>query len=100
MYMKLHEHEKHTILALCDSELLGKKFKGSGMVLDLDAYAYFYKGKLVSEAEALAALPSADSINLVGKKAIAVGKKAKLFSDSAVLKIGSVPHVQVYKLRD
>jgi len=98
MYMKVHAHGHSTIVALCDKENMGKVLRKGGLVLDLKAHAYFYKGTLVSEAVAARALKEADSINLVGKRAVALAKKLGLASDSDVMRIGGVPHVQVYRI--
>ena len=98
MYMKLHGHEKSSILALCDRELIGKVLKDGEIVLDLKDYASFYKGDEVGEAEATEAMKSATSLNLVGKKSVAVAVKLGLVGKEGVRKIKGVPHVQIYRV--
>jgi len=97
-YMKVHLQDGSTIVALCDSEHLGKILKEGEIVLDLKAYSSFYKGELVSEKEALAALRGADSLNLVGKRSVALAGKLGLVAKGDVRTIGGVPHVQVYRI--
>jgi len=100
MYMKLHSQDGSTILALCDREHLGKVFREGELRLDLKTYSSFYKGELVTEEDARRALRDADSLNLVGKRSIALAEKLGIISKAAVRKIGGVPHVQVYRIRD
>jgi MoaA/NifB/PqqE/SkfB family radical SAM enzyme len=56
--VKIHKHEKSTIVAICDKELVGKTFSEGKRKLDLKTYADFYKGKQVSEKEAEDAIVS------------------------------------------
>jgi len=98
MYMKLHGREKSSILALCDKELIGKVLKEGEIVLDLKDYSSFYKGVEVGEAEAMDAMKSATSLNLVGRKSVAVAVKLGLVGKEGVRKIKGVPHVQIYRV--
>ncbi len=85
------------IAALCDEELLGKVLEEGDLCLDLDKHAGFYKGKIVSEAQAAKLLEGASSVNAVGEKSVAAVRKAFGKAGGAI-KIAGVPHLQVYKL--
>jgi len=98
MYMKLHDHGKTFTLALCDKELIGKVFTKGELVLDLKDYASFYKGAEVGEQEASESMKSASSLNLVGKRSVAIAIKLGLAGEGDVRKIGGVPHVQIYRV--
>ncbi|MCX8196848.1 MAG: DUF424 family protein [Candidatus Micrarchaeota archaeon] len=95
MYMKIHE--PGGVVAICDEELIGKVFSDGKRKLDLAAYKDFYIGKKVGLKEAVEALKSAQSANLVGSQAIQAARKAGLDVSGAVL-IGGVLHLQVYRL--
>jgi hypothetical protein len=98
MRMKIHEREGARIVALCDAGLLGKVLRSGELMLDLEKHADFYNGGNVGEKEAVAALASASSANLVGKKSVEAGKKAKIITGKEVVMIGGVPHCQAYRL--
>ncbi len=97
--INLKKSKKGTILAICDSELLGKTLKEGKLVIDLNKYRSFYEGKLISETDPSLEqiIKNADSINIVGKKAIETLKKFGL-DVSGVKTIESIPHLQIYRL--
>ena len=97
MYLKTHPSPDGEIVALCDSELIGRVLSNKKMRLDLSAYAPFYLGRKVDEKEAVAALSAAQNANIVGKLALAAAKKAGL-PVSHAMTIESVPHLQVYRM--
>ena len=98
MYLRVHEQEHSSIAALCDKELLGKTFREGERVLDLKVYSDFYKGRLVGEREAAKALRSANSMNLVGARSVALAKKLGLLGGGEVVTIQGVPHAQIYRI--
>jgi hypothetical protein len=81
-----------TMIAVCDSDLLGKKICEGRLVLD--ASKEFYGGDEVSSEAATDALKKATVANLVGKNAVRCGIEAGLVHDDAVICIGGVPHAQ------
>ena len=97
MYLKTHASPDGEIVALCDIEIIGKVLVSGKARLDLSAYAPFYLGKKVDEKEAVDALKAAQNANIVGKRALAAAKKAGLAVSHAI-KIGGVPHLQLYRL--
>lgn len=102
--IKLHERRDaqgvtKRVLAACDEELLGKTFTSKNGFLDLKTYAGFYNGAKASGDEAVEIMRSADNLNLVGEKSIALAKKAFAeLSEKNVRKIKGVPHLQLYKI--
>jgi hypothetical protein len=94
MYLRIHDNG---VVALCDAELIGRKLTAGKAVLDLAAYSDFYKGEMVAEPEAIAALRGASSANIVGKKSLAAARKAGLGTEGAIIFSG-VPHLQFYRL--
>lgn len=101
IYLKVVDAEERRIVAACDEEHLGMVYEdeGSGKVLDLDKNRYFYEGELAGEEVILGHMGTADSVNLVGQKAVALGKQAGLVDEVNIITISGVPHAQAYRIR-
>lgn len=94
MIVKIHKNnDGKVILAVCDKELLGKKFEEGKLQLDLSSK--FYDGKEMQEETLLKLFKSAYIINLVGKRSINIAIKAGIIDRERVIKIKNVPHAQV-----
>ncbi|RLG19207.1 DUF424 domain-containing protein [Candidatus Micrarchaeota archaeon] len=98
MYMRVHRQANEVVLALCDSELLGKVLREEEIVLDLKQFGEFYKGKKVEQEELAEALGEATSINAVGERSVEAVRNAVGFEEDKVRLVEGVPHVQVYKV--
>jgi hypothetical protein len=98
LLMKVFKKKNEKIVAVCDSELIGKVLREGELVLNLDKYASFYKGEEADDASVEKELLTATSINLVGKRATEIAKKIKLVKDSDMITIQKVPHVQIYRI--
>jgi uncharacterized protein len=89
MQIKIHESYRK-VVALCDSELVGKKFEEGNM--QLDAKESFYKGEEVDEEKIVGMLKnfSADdsTFNIIGEKSV------KAAIDSGIIIEGNVGRVQ------
>ena len=92
IYIKIHKGVGTFITAVCDSDLIGKKFKKGKLVLNVSER--FYKGKLVKEDKVKEYLESAVSLNIVGKKSIEITLSLGLISKENILIIRGVPHAQ------
>lgn len=94
MIVKLHKtSDGRTILAICDKNLLNKKFEEGGLQLDLTSD--FYKGGEKPEKEVFELIKRAQIINAVGEKCIHFLLKNKIVSEESIIKIRDIPHVQV-----
>jgi len=89
---------QRSIVALCDTELLGKTFSEGERVLDLKAYRSFYEGRAISEIEAIELLRNAENVNIVGEKSVGAVQKAFGVKKASVKKIKGVPHLQFYRV--
>ena len=91
MIVKIHKtHEGRIILAVCDSDLIGKKFEEGDLQLDLSGG--FYKGEEMSEERILSLFKVVNIVNLVGKNAVELGKKAGIVEK--VITIDGIPHAE------
>jgi len=85
------------IVAVCDKDLIGKKFEEGN--LQLDVKENFYKGNLVSEeelAEIMKDMLKEDAtFNIVGKKSIEVALKTGAITEEGIKKIQGIPFALV-----
>ncbi len=96
MIAKKHEFNNHTILAVCDKELLGKTI--SSEKIELTVSQRFYGGDEITQKELLKLVNESDSLNLVGNKCIEILQKKGLISESSIINISDIKHAQIYKI--
>ena len=93
MIVKVQQNpQKKTVVAACDSELLGKKFEEGTHQLDLTSD--FYKGRETNDLEAGDLIRNADAVNLVGEKAVGLGVQEGVIEPEHVKKIKGIPYAQ------
>ena len=94
MIVKIHKVEGNKmLLAVCDSELLGKKFEEGNKQLDMTSN--FYKGEEKTTREVCDLMRNSYMINLVGEKSIKLALKEELVNEDNINKISDVPYAQV-----
>ncbi len=85
------------VVAVCDKELLGKKFEEGEFQLDIKES--FYKGKETPEEDLIKIMKSFSredaTFNIVGKKSVATALKAGIVSEDNVRKIRGIPFVLI-----
>ncbi len=96
MYMKKYDTEGQVIVAVCDKNILGKKFREGKLVLKLDSS--FYKGDEADEKEVKEALSSATIANIAGEKAIACAVECGCIDPDAIIFIEDIPHAQMIRI--
>ena len=84
------------LLAICDSDLLGKTLKEGKIVFHVKDE--FYNGGKVSLEEAVNMIENSTIVNLVGKNCIEKAILTGYVHPEAVLQISGVPHAQIVKL--
>ena len=93
MIVKIHKAATDKkVVALCDKNLLGKKFEEKKLQLDLSSD--FYKGEEKTEKEIIDILRSAYIINMVGKNSVNFGLKQGLISKDNIIYVKKIPHAQ------
>ncbi len=99
MIAKIHKNQQgQIILALCDKELLGKKFTENDLQLDLSSD--FYKGEEKTEQEIKEMLKEVYIINAVGENCIAFLLKNNLIEKEHIITIEKIPHAQCILIRE
>jgi len=96
MYLKIHNKRDSHIIALCDEDLIGKKFEEKD--LQLEVSESFYKGEILPEDKIIELLKNFNNINIVGKKSINLAIKNKIIEKGHIIKIKNIPHAQVIGL--
>ena len=94
--LKIHKTYRD-VVAICDSELVGKKFeKGEHQ---LDVKENFFKGEEISEEKATQILKDMEredaTFNIVGECAVNCALKAGIISKDGIKKIQGVPFALV-----
>lgn len=92
---KIHKKENNIILAVCDSELLGKKFEENNLQLFVKK-DFYYENK--TRDEIIKIFDKANIINLVGKRIIKLAEKNKWIKMKNVIIISGIPHAQIIKM--
>jgi hypothetical protein len=93
MLVKIHEAYRK-IIAICDSELLGKKLEQDN--LQLDVKEGFYKGKELKEQQVLEIIEEGKKedacFNIVGKESINIAIKSGIIDEKSIITIQKIPH--------
>jgi hypothetical protein len=93
MHLKIHNAYR-TVVSLCDSELLGKRFEQG--ILQLDVRKNFYEGDEISEEQALHLIEKHAAqdatFNIVGQQAVSTAIKSGIISKEGVGKISGIPY--------
>lgn len=92
IYLKIHRIKEKELVAVCDENLICKKFEEENLCLDVSDK--FYRGDLMDEISAEEILMNADNINLVGRDAVNLGLKLGLILKEHILVISGVKHAQ------
>jgi len=96
MYLKVHKVRGEVMVAVCDSELLGKTFDEGALSLTVEAA--FFGEEVATVREVAEALAGASIANMVGERAVACGIETKCIDDRNILKIDGVPTAQMVRM--
>ena len=96
VFIRVFKDARHTLVAVCDTGILGKTFRDGR--LKLEVKADFYKGVMASMPDALRAINSADIANLVGNGIVEAAVREGFVDPSAIVRIGGISHVQIVRL--
>ena len=97
MYVKIHKSGDRHVVAVCDEDLIGKKFETEKLILEVSER--FYKGEKLSDEEAYEVMKDSLNLNIVGEKAIELALKNEIIEKENIVKIKNIPHAQVYQLQ-
>lgn len=93
MIVKVHKtQDGRKIVAICDNDLIGKKFGEGNLQLDLSSS--FYRGEEMSEEGIIRLIESSYIVNIVGEKSIKLAIKWGIVDKGNIIKIKNIPQVQ------
>jgi uncharacterized protein len=95
-YVNVKKVGGNVVLAICDSEVLGKTLREGKIVFHVKEE--FYKGGLVTVEEAVDMIENSTIVNMVGKCCVEKAIKRGYVHPQAVLNIEGIPHAQIVKL--
>lgn len=88
MYLRAHEQGKERLIAVCDCEILGRKF--SEGQLRIDVSPDFFGSERATHAEVEAALASATMANFVGQRTVRYAISLGYVEEDNVLSIDGI----------
>lgn len=92
MLIKIHKAYR-TVVAVCDSEIIGKKFEEG--IKQLDVRENFYKGEDKSEPELIEMIKDLAmedaTFNIVGKNSVSCALKAGIISQEGIKTVQGIP---------
>ena len=92
IFVKIHKTKFRDVIAVCDSNLIGKKFEEKDLQLTITER--FYKGEVMAEEKIITLLENAENVNIVGKESIKIGIKAGIIIKENIITIEGIPHAQ------
>lgn len=93
MYLKSYSVNKEILVAVCDSELIGRTFREGELHLSVNED--FFRGHPADEDEVKKALEDATIANLVGEQSVACGIDSGIVDEHCVITIDGIPHAQM-----
>ena len=87
---------KHTLIAACDLNLLGKTLKFGE--INFEVRRVFYGGSVVSVEEAVNLMKQGTAVNMIGSVIVKKAIEEGLVHPQAILDISGVPHAQIVKI--
>ena len=98
IYVKIHKTQFRKIIAICDSDLIGKKFEDGKMQLEIKPS--FYNGEIKNDKEVLKLIKKGavenSTFNIVGRESVNLCVLAKLIDANGVIEISGIPHAIVF----
>jgi hypothetical protein len=96
MFIKIHKAYRE-VIAICDEDLLGKKFEDGKRVLDVREN--FFKGEKIEESKLLELMQefvkSDATFNIIGEKSVSIAIKAGIITKDGIKRIKGIPYALV-----
>ncbi len=98
MFFKLHNSYRD-VVAICDSDLIGKTFEEPNNNAVLEVKESFYKGEELSKEEILKKIDFYSkedaTFNIVGKESIEIGLEVGIISQEGIKTVQGIPFALV-----
>lgn len=97
--VKLHENFAGSrVLAVSDSDILGKEFEDSDTGIAVKVSHEFYGGEMMDAGEAIERIKAADNVNAIGTRIVDALIEERLVDPKNVININGVKHAQIYRI--
>ena len=96
VYVKVTRWGRHTLLAVCDTDILGKTFKKDGIVFEIKEE--FYNGYKTNIDEALKLIEQSTIVNLCGRNIVKKAIERGYVHPEAIFEICGVLHAQIMRM--
>ncbi|MEM1582310.1 MAG: DUF424 family protein [Candidatus Bathyarchaeia archaeon] len=96
VYVKITKWGRHTLLAICDTDILGKTFRKNGIVFEVKEE--FYNGYKADIEEALSLIERSTIVNLCGRNVVERAVERGYVHPEAIFEICGVLHAQIMKI--
>ncbi|MCS7118634.1 MAG: DUF424 family protein [Archaeoglobaceae archaeon] len=91
--MKIYNVRGEILVAVCDSELVGKIFRDEN--LKLEVKESFYGSEEFEEKDVVEALKKATIANITGERSVKLAIKLGIIDKERVLWVSNCPHAQM-----
>lgn len=97
MYLKVHHIPgAGEVVAACDSELMDATLMHGDVEVCITGG--FYGTERAAEEEVRKALASAENVNIIGRRVVALAVAMGLIAEKDCIMIGDVPHAQLFRI--
>ena len=96
VFLKVHSFPEGKVVALCDKDILGKRFEEKELVLDIDND--FYEGKEASKEEICRALSECASAIIAGNEAVGIALECNAVSEVGVKEVCGIKHTMMFRI--
>lgn len=100
IYIKMHETESGTILAMCDKDLIGSVIEEGDVYINVRDYSEFYAGRLVDPRDAHSMIDRTEihSASVIGKESVAVAVEKGIVERANVREAMGVLYANSYRV--
>ncbi|MEK6908944.1 MAG: DUF424 family protein [Nanoarchaeota archaeon] len=96
MWVKIHSSTRK-VIAICDEDLLGKKFEQG--IKQLDVKESFFKGEKIQKEDLIPLMKhefkEGSTFNIVGKESIKTAIEAGIIEKNSSLKVKNIPFILI-----
>ncbi|MCT8337666.1 DUF424 domain-containing protein [Methanoculleus sp. Afa-1] len=97
MYLKVHRIPgAGEVVAACDAELMDATLMHGDVEVCITGG--FYGTERADEEDVRCALATAENVNIIGKRVVALAVAMGLISEDDCIVIGDVPHAQIFRI--
>ncbi len=94
--MRVYRKDKEILVAVCDPDILGKKFEEGDLVIEVKEK--FYGNERVGKERVIRALQYATIANVTGINSVECAIEAGIIDRDRVLWIAGIPHAQMVRI--